>query len=99
MAVVPGPKETRQPVLRSIGDRDDRAGRTTGFERDRFEKTTTREPYGSRSTPTARVPEDRVSTSAGATRPENGSHNSACSPWTRKVAFTFWRALDVFARK
>src|SRR5437667_9885169 len=93
------PKWIFHPLLKSIGDTADRAVRITGFERVRFEKTRTREPYGSRSSPMVRVREDRVSTSAGATRPEKGSHHSGCNPETRKVAFAFWRALDVLARK
>src|SRR5260370_12485526 len=91
------PKETRHPLLRSIGDTADRAVVITGFERVRFEKSRTREPYGSRSSPMVIVPEDRVSTSAGATRPLKGSHNSGCSPCTRKLAFTFLHPLYVFA--
>src|SRR6266567_2085244 len=99
MAFASWPKDTRHPVLKSIGDRGDGAGLTTGFDSARFEKTKTREPYGGRSSPTVIAPGDRVSTSADTTRPENGSHHSGCSPRTRKVAFTLSRAFDVLARK
>src|SRR6267143_2625283 len=93
------PKETRHPSLRSIAVETEGEFVACGRERLRCEKISTREPYGSMSSPTEVPPSGRAKTSAARTRPVIGSHHSACRPVTRNVALTFRRTFDVLATK
>src|SRR5882762_5367810 len=82
------PKETLQPLLRSIS-----VAATFGFTifdcaRLRLEKMMTREPYGSRSSCRAVRPSGLAETLAAETRPLKGSHHSGWRFATRNVAST-----------
>ena len=54
----------------------------------RFENTSVREAYGSRSSAIVVPASDALSTLAALTLPENGSHDSGWVCGTRKVALT-----------
>src|SRR5207249_1465868 len=94
------PKETCQPLLRSIGFYTaviGGSGATAG--KVRLEKTRMREAYGSRSRAIVVPPSEALSTIAVLRLPENESHTSSRMCGTRKVALTAWRRLEVFATK
>src|SRR5881227_2483425 len=94
------PKETCQPLLKSIGfcvANFGVSGATAG--KFRSENTTMREAYGSRSRAIVVPASDALSTLVVLTLPENGSHNSGCVCGTRKVALTTCRTLEVLATK
>src|SRR5882672_4746647 len=102
------PKETCQPLLRSIAAGNADATRTGGRDKARLENTITREPYGGRSrgmiVPLGKTVPFFAFPCVGCaftTRPDMGSHDSAFQlPFsTRNVAFAFNGRLPVFATK
>src|SRR6476660_2174243 len=94
------PKETCQPRLRSIGFcAADAELSGAAADKVRFENTTTRDAYGSRSRAIVVHASETASTFTALTLPVNGSHTSARARGMRKAASTICLTFPVLATK